>query len=616
MGQSLEEFLEKLDIVDVISHYLSLKRVGNNYMAPCPFHNETKPSFSVSHTRQFYHCFGCGAGGNAIQFIRNYENVDFKDAVRILSQRYNIPFTFSGSSKTDGQARTKEREEIQQAFSFLFAIFHQYLFKQNQEACKALKYLQDRGFDKDIIEHFQLGYIPLQGQAVIKRLKQTYPDLTVFNKLGILGKREDGSFYCKLTGRITFPIYDQLGRGIALGARVITTGEPKYINSPENILFQKSKVFYGWHLAKSHVNKRREIIISEGYFDVIRLHQKEFNHSIATLGTALSEHHARLLKRTNAMIYLVFDADDAGIKAALRGVTHLLRYEIPYRIILLPPGEDPDSYLHKNPHDSFSRILKDGYNIIELLYKHTLDKEGFISLEKKNEIIRTVLPMIQGCPNSILQEEYLAILSRLLGVGQHTLQYELKNLRKMQRYKKEEQQDEAPQKRSRPQTPEEKILKKLIAFFILDNNLVPLYKQAIDFKLLEDTVPKNVLMYLLEMEPSSHENILNNLDVIDLPQEHKTFILGLMMDHDEYWDMEESALAEHSFAYLEKLAHLEVKKKILYHKNLLRLARNASEKKRLFEQLHEYSKLKNTPREYLKNKLKELKNNEFADLDQ
>ncbi|GEM_PF-756530 len=614
MTQSIEDFLDKIDIVDVISHYIQLKRVGSNYMAPCPFHSETKPSFSVSPTRQFYHCFGCNAGGNAITFIQNFESVSFKEAVQLLSERYNVPFHFSGTSTFDSQ-KTREREEIQEAFSFLFSMFNQYLKQEGEESSKARQYLHERGFGEDMIKEFQLGYIPFNGKNVIKRLQRNFFNLDIFLKLGIIGKRKEGGFYCKLRERISFPIYDQIGRGIALGARITTKGEPKYLNSPENLLFQKSKVFYGWHQAKPHINKERRILISEGYFDVIRLHQKGFPWSVATLGTSLTEHHARLIKRTGATVLLVFDADEAGIKAALRGVSHLLAQDISYRIIILPKGEDPDSFLQKHSPEEFSALLKKGFNIIELLYKHILDREGTLNLEKKNELIRTLLPLIHESPNPITREEYLSLLSRFLGVGLQSLKSELHNLKKHRKYRKSEPSATRSPAKPSPQKPEEKILKKLISIFILDIKLGMLYDKAIDFKLLEDCPAKATLLQLLRLNIKEGDKISSIVENEALSDEQRALIRQLIIENEEYLDMEESQLAKFSFAYLEKLAQLELKKKIQAQKNRLTLCQDPEEKKELFRHLYEYIHLKEKPREYLKQKLSDFKTNEFVNLD-
>ena len=302
---SIESLKNTIDIVDVIGNYVELKKAGANYKANCPFHGEKTPSFVVSPSKQIYHCFGCGVGGDSIKFMMEMEKLSYPEAVEKLASMYNFSLNY-----------TKGSSDYSDAKRILEVMQHWYL-KNLDQNLSAKKYLVDRSISTASVEKFGIGYVP-GGVEVMQFLQRTHLPVPQAVEAGIIAQGERGEYYARLVERITFPIYSTAGAIVGFGGRTITNHPAKYINSPQTKLFNKSRLLYGYHLAKESIYKKKQIIICEGYLDVIMFHQAGFSTAVATLGTALTAEHLPLLRKGDPKVILAYDGDKAGVAAALK----------------------------------------------------------------------------------------------------------------------------------------------------------------------------------------------------------------------------------------------------------------------------------------------------------
>ncbi len=333
-----EEIRDRTDLVELVSRYVKLERAGKNFKGLCPFHSEKTPSFHVSPALNRFHCFGCGASGDAFAFLMRIEGLSFREAMRRLAEQAGVELRAESLPQDAPDERDRLRKLVYAA-----NFFYRQALKRTPSA---QQYLAQRGLTPETIEAFELGYAPDGWDYLLRFLQKHNFDLQAAETAGLLKAREDGSgYYDRFRNRITFPIHDASGHVVAFGARTMGNDEPKYLNSPETPLFEKRNTLYGWHRARGAILQRRAAIIVEGYLDLIMLHQYGFTHSVATLGTAFTEEHATRLKRLVERVYLMFDSDAAGVRAALKAGEALLQAGVPTLVVHLPQGEDPDSLL-------------------------------------------------------------------------------------------------------------------------------------------------------------------------------------------------------------------------------------------------------------------------------
>lgn len=354
-SEVIEEVVSRNDIVDVISGYIKLKKSGSSYVGLCPFHNEKSPSFSVSGTKQMYHCFGCGVGGNVITFVMEYENYTFPEAVKMLADRVGIALPvmeYSGEDRRERDIKTKLLEINKIAATFYY---HQLKSPAGQSG---LDYLKKRQLSDKTINTFGLGYAPQLTGDLYRMLKEKGYDDELLKESGLFtyekGIRE------KFWNRVIFPIMDINNKVIGFGGRVMGDGKPKYLNSPETKLFDKSKNLYGLNVARS--SRKNNLIICEGYMDVISMHQAGFNQAVASLGTALTPGHARLLKRYTDNVLITYDSDEAGVKAALRAIPLLKEAGLSTKVINMRPYKDPDEFIKAMGAEAFQERIDNAEN--------------------------------------------------------------------------------------------------------------------------------------------------------------------------------------------------------------------------------------------------------------
>jgi len=355
---SIQEVMNRADVVEIIGQFLRLKKRGANYIANCPFHNEKTPSFYVSQPKGIYKCFGCGKGGNVVTFIQEHEKLSYPEAIRWLADFYKI--TLEETEKTPEQQQHQLAEEgLRILNEYAAQYFHDTLLTDDEGQAIGMSYFKQRGFRKEIIERFKLGYNPENNDVFYKAATTKGYSADLLEKAGLV-KSRNGAYHDVYRGRVIFPIHGMTGRILGFGARILKTNEkaPKYINTPENELYVKSRVLYGMYQSRQAIGKQDECFLVEGYTDVISLHQGGVENVVASSGTSLTEDQLRLIGQLTKNLTILYDGDAAGVKAALRGLDMALGQSFNVQLVLLPEGEDPDSFIQNSGAAKFHEYVK------------------------------------------------------------------------------------------------------------------------------------------------------------------------------------------------------------------------------------------------------------------
>ena len=408
----LEEIKSKTDIVEFISDYVQLKKSGQNFKGLCPFHSEKTPSFMVHPTKQIFHCFGCGVGGDIVSFLMKHDNLPFTEALRYLAKKAGIRISDVHYNKSDSEKREKILRINEETIKY---------FTGNLSAANpALTYLQNRGIKKDSIGKFSIGYATDAWDGLFRHLKKAgYPDALMLTAGLVAGG--DKGLRDLFRGRIIFPIFNVANDPVAFGGRVMGQSLPKYINSPETELFKKSEILFAINMAKDEIRKTGCALIVEGYLDAIICHQYGFQNTVAPLGTALTSQHLHKIKVLTKNVVLVFDSDAAGIAAARRSLSIIFENDFKAKVLLLPAGEDPDSFLRKNGSGPFQKMLSDAITPVEFFLK-TSKAERVVA-------IREILGMIAGTHDLLLADELIGELADRSGTHEPVLRSELEKLK-------------------------------------------------------------------------------------------------------------------------------------------------------------------------------------------
>ena len=423
--ETIERIRERVDIVELISSYLPLKRSGGNYQGLCPFHGEKTPSFNVNPARQIFHCFGCGVGGNSVTFVMKMEGLSFPEAVRRLGSRVGIV--------VEEEAPTAEQTQRREAVIRLLrvmeaaaAAYERVLLKEEGGA-RGRDYLKERGYASETAKLFHLGYAPEQSDFLCKELEVAGVEMRDAEELGLVrsGTSRPGR-YDLLRNRLIFPIQDERGRIVAFGGRALGDAQPKYLNSPESLLYHKGQILYGLFQAKEAMRRSSEAIIVEGYFDLLALHRAGLTHTVAPCGTALTTDQARLIKRFASRVFLLFDQDSAGQKANQRAMEIFLAEGISPLIVTLDAGDDPDSYLRKQGAEAMRERLAAAQPALELFIAATLSTCGE-SIEGRARGAEKVLPLIKLLPSEMERNLYLKALAQRTGIDEQLLMRGRKN---------------------------------------------------------------------------------------------------------------------------------------------------------------------------------------------
>ena len=425
----ISEIKNTVDIVDIVSETVLLKKAGRNFVGLCPFHSEKTPSFTVSPEKQIFYCFGCGTGGNAFSFLMKQEGLTFPEAARRLAKRYGIDIP--ATALTADQKRKINQRESLFHLNAQALIFFRRALNDNVAGRRALSYLKQRGFSPETIDRFQLGYAPKGWDHLLKYLSRKHLSPALAETAGLLIARKGKSgFYDRFRDRIIFPIFDVNAKIVGFGGRVMDNSEPKYLNSPETPVYQKSRSLYGLNNAREKCRTENTVFIVEGYLDLLALHQSGIENSVATLGTALTAEHIRLLTRYSRRMVLVYDSDEAGIRSAQRCIDTFWKEHVDFRredifreekadthILVLPDGDDPDSYLLKQGPEAFLAAAAKAPGIISFLIERAVDKHG-LSTEGKIRIVADLQTTLAMINDSVARALYVKQLSERINIDE------------------------------------------------------------------------------------------------------------------------------------------------------------------------------------------------------
>ncbi len=420
----IDEIRTQNDIVSVISEYIALKPRGSSYFGLCPFHNESTPSFSVSADKQFYYCFGCGESGNVYSFIMRMENCDFPEAVKRLADRAHIALPepeYSAEAARNERLKQQIYEMHRAAGRYYYAALH----SKNGE--RALKYLNDRGVKEEIQKRFGIGYAPSGRDHLCRYLKEKGFSTDAMIKSGLVMNSKDGrGLYDRFFNRLMFPIFDMQGRPIAFGGRVIDKGEPKYLNSPETVVFNKSRTLYGMNFAKAA--RKKEIILVEGYMDMISIYQAGFPNVVAGLGTAFNNDHARTLRKLADSVILLYDSDEAGTRAALRAIPVLVNNGFDVKVTRVTGAKDADEFIKKYGAEAFGKIIVDAVSHITFRIDCAGKKYNLENADHRVRFAEEAAKILADVANDIERDVYTKETAAVCGIDEAALRSRIKKI--------------------------------------------------------------------------------------------------------------------------------------------------------------------------------------------
>ncbi|MEA3419876.1 MAG: DNA primase [Campylobacterota bacterium] len=400
---SIESLKSTVDIVDVVGNYVELRKAGANYKANCPFHGEKTPSFVVSPSKQIYHCFGCGAGGDSIKFMMEIEKLNYPEAIEKLASMYNFSLHY-----TKGTSDYSESKRVLESIQ-------KWYVKNLDFNEQAKQYLYDRGVSNSSIEAFEIGYVG-KNQEVMNFLNTNLFPMPKAEEAGIIARGERGEFYARLVERVTFPIYSSNGSIVGFGGRTLGNHPAKYINSPQTRLFNKSRLLYGYHRAKERIYANKKLIVCEGYLDVIMFHQAGFKEAVATLGTALTTEHLPLLRKGEPRIILAYDGDKAGVAAALKAAQMLSAGGFDGGVVLFPDGQDPADMIAKGESEAVAKLLREAIPLIPFVIE-TIVRSYDLSDPRAKEAAFAAVKGFLSTLSQIMQDAYIPTAATYLGIS-------------------------------------------------------------------------------------------------------------------------------------------------------------------------------------------------------
>ena len=554
----VEEVKNRLDIVEVVSGYISLNQAGGNFRACCPFHNEKTPSFMVSKEKQIWHCFGCDKGGDVISFVQDYEGIDFKEALRILAQKANVPLNnFSFQAKQDN-SRLYELNQLAADF------YHNLLMQDSPISKKVLKYLDNRKIDKGSLTDWRLGLSGDSWDGLLKYLvSKGFKENDIF-QAGLILKKKDGSGHVdRFRKRLMFPICDTQGRVVAFTSRTLSgiaydeiEQGGKYVNSPQTAIYDKSRILYGWHLAKDTIRKKKYLIIVEGNMDAIAASQTNSKNVVAVSGTALTIEHIKLIKRYANNIILAFDGDAAGSRAAFRSVVLGWQNDMNIKILLLSKGKDPADIVKEDPK-KWLELIKDSVPVMDYYFKRIIAGVDLTRADHKKIAVSKLLPIVKFLKSQIEQVHYLKMISDRLQIPMEILQQDL------------EQTKSFIETQQTPATTQQAVKEK--TSFSLSEQLLSLafFKGVYLEKLIDEVEPEVVsvesesLYRKVIIYYTKHQNLDNFVDYPELDNTEKDLWIKLsMLGEKSYKDLPNEELADSFDNMLSniKLHHLEGKR--------------------------------------------------------
>jgi len=510
--EMIEKVIEANDIIDVISEYVELKKAGKEFKGLCPFHREKTPSFMVSQEKQVYHCFGCNASGNVVTFIMDIENLTFKEAIEFLADRVGITLEETVLTEREYQ-RKKLIDEIYKVNKLATMYFYNKLF--SEEGRQALTYIRKRGLTEATIKKFGIGYSPPHGNGLLNFLKEKGYTESFLVKAGLLSQKNN-RYYDKFRNRVMFPIIDVKGNVIGFGGRSIDDSLPKYLNTPETEVFKKSKTLFAINFAKK--TQQDKFIIVEGYMDAISLHQAGIDCAVASLGTALTEDQARLIKRYKGNVVIAYDADEAGISAALRGLDILDELNLNIKVLTIPYGKDPDEFIKKEGVEAFNQLIENADSLIEFkakVYRKNLDLDN---PQDRIIYVKKIAKDIAKLSDEVKREVYISSAAKVAQISENAVRTEVARFVNREIEKNQKNMYMAGNIRhniysSSKISPE----KYLIALLLYDNNLYKRVKETITADMLENVKLKPIFEEIMSRLEDGKKTQIN--DIVYLLQE-------------------------------------------------------------------------------------------------
>ncbi|MGJ7912166.1 DNA primase [Neobacillus sp. LXY-1] len=508
--EKIEQIRQTVDIVEVIGDFVQLKKQGRNYFGLCPFHGENSPSFSVSPDKQIFHCFGCGAGGNVFTFLMELEGISFQEAAIKLASKVNIDLDIQFASMPNEKKISKELQAFHDAHELLRKFYHHLLVNTN-EGQHALEYLLGRGFTKESIQKFQIGYSLNSWDFVYKFLTKRDFSPEWMEKAGLIIKREkDGTYFDRFRDRIMFPIFDRQGNTIAFSGRTMGDDTPKYLNSPETAIFNKSKILYNYHQAKPTIKKLQTAVLFEGFADVIAADRAGVENGIATMGTALTDEHIALLRQSAGSVTICYDSDNAGIEAAFRAGNHLLEAGFQIKVAVMPDGLDPDEYIKQHGSERFRNEVI-GASLTWMAFKFLYFRRGK-NLQNEGDrlsYIEQIIKEISKLTKAVERDHYLRQLA-----GEFSLSLDALRDQQKQIYFAEKRKDNRN---------------------VHSNNkpiIIP--KQSVDLKPAFHTAERCLIAHMLKSRDVAYkvqDSLQGSTFNVDEHQAIMTYLLGFYEEH-------------------------------------------------------------------------------------
>ncbi|MGW8312107.1 MAG: DNA primase [Desulfuromonadales bacterium] len=528
--EKIQEIRERLDIVDVISSYLPLKRSGVNHQGLCPFHQEKTPSFNVNSARQIFHCFGCGVGGNVFSFVMRMEGLSFPDAVRLLGQKAGVEVEEEALSPSESRRR-EARKRLVKINEAAGAFYHRQLL-EDESGAPGRRYLRQRGFEGETVRSFQLGFASESWDSLANHLAGRNFAGEDVRQAGLIrpGKQGRGD-YDLFRNRLLFPIHDQQGQLVAFGGRVLDDSLPKYINSPETEVYHKGQILYGLYQARDAIRHRGEVLVVEGYFDVLALHRAGFPAAVAPCGTALTVEHARLLKRYTDKVILIFDQDTAGRQATFRAMDALLPAGLAVSVVAMPAGEDPDSLLKNRGEESFRSCLAAARPVLEVFIEDQLQISDQ-SIEGRARAAEQSMERIRRLPGDLERSLYLKHLASLTGLDLELLQSKVRAAPSNQSTSR---RAVAPGPRAHRILPETgQTQKYLLRLMLMDDRQRHRVREEGTETLFLDDLFRGLADYLLGCEDEDG-HLPENLIDASLDEAQQSLLSSLILQDDQEW---------------------------------------------------------------------------------
>jgi len=414
----IDQIRQVANIVDIASQYTTLIKHGQKYVGLCPFHSEKTPSFTVDNDKQLYHCFGCGAGGDIFTLVMEKENLGFPEALRYLAKKYNIRLP---DKKKFSSQKLKLEEMLYKISENALAFFKKNLFN-TKEGQKALGYLEKRKISEEIIQKLKIGYAMNSWDALLSHFQGNNISPGVLEKAGlVLRRQKKEGYYDRFRGRIIFPIFTETGKVVAFGGRTIIKAEPKYLNSPDTLIYTKGKLLYGINFCKESIREKGEVILVEGYTDFLSLYQAGITNCAASLGTSLTTHQVSIARNFAPRMIISYDGDDAGTKASVRGISLCFERGVQIKVLTLPDGMDPDSFIRKSGVDKFKSLVQNSTGGLKFLINTLIRKTNLEIPEEKAKVVNHVLTEIEKIANPFIRSEYLKKTSEHLSINEEDL---------------------------------------------------------------------------------------------------------------------------------------------------------------------------------------------------